>query len=91
MKFKVSYEKLQEADDGNTTHYGGEVTVNEKEYQARGTDRDTELLNIICEAIEHQLNRELRQTESETVEEMMLGRWPEGFEVKFRRARGKGK
>lgn len=84
MKFKISYKNLQEADDGNTTHYGGTVTVNKKEYRACGTDRGTELLCVICEAIEEQLKRQLTNAESDAVDEKMMKEWPDAFKIELK-------
>jgi hypothetical protein len=63
MKFAINFDGLQTADDGNTTHYGGVVKVNDVEVPATGTDREFNMPLDVVQEIGRQLGRELTADE----------------------------
>ena len=63
MKFTLDFNELQEADDGNTTYYGGTISVNGIVLRAHGSDRERALLHIIKAEVERQLGRKLTNEE----------------------------
>jgi hypothetical protein len=69
MLIAVRFDELQQADDGDTTHYGGVVKVNGVEVRATGTDRDFNLQLDITKAIEDALGRPLTEKEADSLDE----------------------
>lgn len=69
MKITLNFDNLQEADDGNTTHYGGHILVNDTQIPATGTDRDTALSIAIVDAIRTISGRNLTETDYNTIDE----------------------
>jgi hypothetical protein len=69
MKITINFDNLQEADDGNTTHYGGFVLVNDTQVPATGTDRDTAMPCAIENAIRAIIGRDLTENDQTAIDE----------------------
>lgn len=68
MTINLNFDCFQTADDGNTTHYGGTVQVNDYHVPAMGSDRELNLLIDVHTEIERQIGRELTSDEQELID-----------------------
>lgn len=73
MKFTVDFTELQEADDGNTTYFGGLVKVNGVVLQASGDDRSGGIAHVVGPEIERQLGRQLSEEEEDVNGHILAG------------------
>jgi hypothetical protein len=60
---KVDTGRVEAADDGNTTHFGGYLTCNGQDYWVSGNDRDGGFIDALGAAAAEQLGRELTDEE----------------------------
>lgn len=83
MLININFDQLQEADDGDTTHYGGIVTVKnattQTEVRATGSDRECNLDLDIIAAIKEILGRELTSDEIDSIDNKLIDR--ENFDI----------